>query len=82
MSERDSHESYEVFAGRLHWIAVIIVGSLIAIISIGAESAGSMFSEPEEHAARKRTKPSVLMGCVSHISSSRAMESARSDKHV
>jgi protein SCO1/2 len=32
MSERDSHESYEVFAGRLHWIAVIIVGSLIAII--------------------------------------------------
>src|SRR4051812_2708799 len=31
MSERDSHESYEVFAGWLHWIAVIIVGSLIAI---------------------------------------------------
>src|SRR3569833_588782 len=32
MSERDSPESYEVFAGRLHWIAVSIVGSLIAII--------------------------------------------------
>ncbi|HET9389906.1 MAG TPA: SCO family protein [Steroidobacteraceae bacterium] len=32
MSQRDNHESYEVFAGRLHWIAAMLVGTLVAIV--------------------------------------------------
>jgi protein SCO1 len=32
MRQHDSHESYEVFAGRLHWIAAIIVISLGGIV--------------------------------------------------
>lgn len=32
MSERDSHESYEVFAGRLHWIGALVAASLIGIL--------------------------------------------------
>ncbi|HEY3784803.1 MAG TPA: SCO family protein [Steroidobacteraceae bacterium] len=32
MSQRDNHESYEVFARQLHWIAAIIVGTLVAVV--------------------------------------------------
>lgn len=32
MSQRDNHESYEVFASRLHWIAGIIAATLVAIV--------------------------------------------------
>ncbi|HZO23861.1 MAG TPA: SCO family protein [Steroidobacteraceae bacterium] len=32
MSQRDNHESYEVFAGRLHWLAALLVGSLVGIV--------------------------------------------------
>lgn len=32
MSQRDSHETYKVAASRLHWIALILFGSLLAIV--------------------------------------------------
>lgn len=32
MKEPDSHETYKVAASRLHWIALALVGSLLAIV--------------------------------------------------
>jgi len=32
MKQRDSHESYEVFASRLHWLAAILALSLGGIV--------------------------------------------------
>src|SRR5437879_6079949 len=32
MRQHDSHETYEVFAGRLHWIGAIIAASLGGIV--------------------------------------------------
>lgn len=32
MSQRDAHESYAVAARRLHWVAVILAGSLAGIV--------------------------------------------------
>jgi hypothetical protein len=33
MSQRDAHESYAVAAGRLHWIALILAISLVAVVA-------------------------------------------------
>ena len=33
MSQRDSHETYRVAAGRLHWVALGLAGTLVLIVA-------------------------------------------------